>query len=435
MRLTTTCPNDGTLVDFLRGGLPEEVAMRIAFHAGGCQECAVRIENLRISDPLLGVIRKPPIPLPRAEQERVQSLLSYRPDDDSLAPRVVRTPTLADAVAETPAEGTDKPDTWSHDQLGPYRLIRVLGTGGMSTVYEAIDTQLHRRVAVKVMNSSVSRSQVARQRFLREARAAASIRTSHTVTVFQTGESRDALYMAMELLEGETLQDRCLRDGIVAIRETLRIARETAEGLAAAHAKGLIHRDIKPANIWLEAPRGRVKILDFGLVRPVDATDLRLTPDGVGVGTPGYVAPEQVQGKAVDARADLFSLGCVLYRMVTGRPPFNGNTILEVLTALAVDTPPRIRDLNPAVPAELEKLISAMMAKRPEQRPSTAAVVVERLARIEANLLARSDSTPVLDLQPLIPDQHHRSWLRATLTASAILGVAAAAGVIVAICR
>jgi|YNPBryunderm2012_1023409.scaffolds.fasta_scaffold21629_1 serine/threonine protein kinase len=435
MRLTTTCPNDGTLVEFLQGKLPEEVAMRIAFHAGGCRDCAARLENLRSSDPLLGVMRNPPLPLPRAEQERVQSLLSYRPDADSLSPRVVRTLTLADAVAETPAEGTDPP-VGSQHALGPYRLIRVLGTGGMGTVYEAIDTQLQRRVAVKVMNASVSRSPVARQRFLREARAVASLRTSHIVTVFQTGEARDVLYMAMELLEGETLQDRCLREGIIPLRETLRIGRETAQGLAAAHAKGLIHRDIKPANIWLEAPRGRVKILDFGLVRPVDASDLRLTPDGVGVGTPGYVAPEQVQGRGVDARADLFSLGCVLYRMLSGRPPFNGNTILEVLTALAVDTPPRIRELNPEVPAELEKLITAMMAKRPELRPSTATVVVDWLSRIETDLNARCDFSPILELPPNRSQHHpHRSRLRATLTASAILGVAAAAGIIAALCR
>lgn len=438
MRLTTTCPNDSTLSEFLRGGLPDDVAMRIAFHIGGCKPCAKRTESLRVSDVLVGAVRNPPKPLSAVEQKHVDSLLSYRPDEDpDSTSRPAFTVTIAESSAETPVDGTDKPSTgWSIGSLGPYQLVKILGTGGMGTVYEAVDTQLHRKVAVKVMNASVARSPIARQRFLREARAAAAVRTPHIITVYQVGESRESLYLAMELLEGETLQDRCLREPTVPIREAVRIARQTAEGLAVAHAKGLIHRDIKPANIWLEAPKGQVKILDFGLVRPVDASDLRLTPDGVGVGTPGYVAPEQVQGKKVDGRADLFGLGCVLYRMVTGRPPFNGNTILEVLTSLAVDTPPRPRSLNPAVTTELDTLISQLMMKRPEYRPASAGVVAERLAGIERTILTGSAQTPVLDLQSVPDDSMGRApWLRAAIAMAAVFGVAAAAGAIVALAR
>ena len=436
MRLTATCPNDMTLHQFHRGGLPDDAAVRIASHLGGCKDCAGRVERLRVSDSLVGALRNPPTPLSAPDQARVESLLSFPPadEDSDLTSRPGYTMSIAGAKSETPADGTNKPRAgWEIGRLGQYALVRVLGSGGMGTVYEAVDTQLHRRVAVKVMNPSVSRSPIARQRFLREARATAAVRTNHIITVYQAGEVNKALYLAMELLDGESLQDRCIRDGAVPVRDAVRIARETASGLAVAHSKGLIHRDIKPANIWLEAPNGAVKILDFGLVRPVDATDLRLTPDGIGVGTPGYVAPEQVQGKAVDGRADLFSLGCVLYRMVTGRPPFNGNTILEVLTSLAVDTPPRPRTVNPAVPAEVDAFIVKLMAKRPEHRPATASVVAERLASIERIISAGTVSAPVIDLRPTTVGR--RVWLRAGLTAGAIFGVAAAAGAIVAAFR
>lgn len=437
MRLTTTCPNDTTLFQFLCGGLPDEVATRIAFHIGGCIGCAKRAETLRVSDALVGVVRQPPPPLSAVDREQIDSLIAYRPEAEPMAsprPLVPVSPvTVSEAGAETPPDGTDRPKAdWGIGHLGTYRLTAILGTGGMGTVYEAIDTQLHRRVAVKVMNASVARNTLARQRFLREARAAASVRTPHIITIYQVGESRETLYLAMEILEGETLQDRCVRQGILPIRDAVRIARETAIGLTVAHGKRLIHRDIKPANLWLEDPHGHVKILDFGLVRPVDAGDLRLTPDGMGVGTPGYVAPEQVQGKAVDGRADLFSLGCVLYRMVTGRPPFHGKTILEVLTALAVDTPPRPSQVNPAVPHELDTLIVQMMMKRPEQRPVSASALVERLTAIERSILSGTAQTPILDLLPA-PGRRRNGPIR--IAAAAMFGIAATAGVIVALSR
>src|SRR5262249_37030209 len=152
----------------------------------------------------------------------------------------------------------------------------------------------------------------------------------HVVTIFQVGEDRGAPFLAMEFLEGEPLADRIRREGCLPLAEVLRIGRETALGLAAAHAHGLVHRDIKSANLWLEGPAGRGKLLDFGLAR-VEADQTHLTQLGMIVGTPAYMAPEQAEGKPVDQRCDLFSLGCVLYEMSTGTPPFHRETTIAVL--------------------------------------------------------------------------------------------------------
>src|SRR5262249_6614142 len=169
--------------------------------------------------------------------------------------------------------------------------------------------------------------------FLREARAAAALKHDHVVTIYQVGEDRGAPFLAMELLEGESLDDRLLRQGKLPIPEALRVGREVAEGLQAAHDKGLIHRDVKPANVCLEGARGRVKILDFGLAR-APAGEPQLTQLGAIVGTPAYMAPEQAVGRPVDPRCDLFSLGCVLYRARTAELPFKGDDPISTLVAL-----------------------------------------------------------------------------------------------------
>ncbi len=231
-------------------------------------------------------------------------------------------------------------------RLGGYRVLKVLGQGGMGVVFLAEDLRLKRRVALKAIKPGAG-SAPARQRFLREAQATAQLKHDHVVTIYQVGEERGAPFLAMEFLQGEALDERLKHDGQLPILEALRIARETAEGLAAAHEVGLIHRDIKPGNLWLEAPRGRVKILDFGLARG-GTEDVQITQSGAIVGTPAYMAPEQAQAEEVDGRADLFSLGCVLYRMVTGELPFAGKDTVSTLLAIARDDPlpPREHSFN-----------------------------------------------------------------------------------------
>jgi eukaryotic-like serine/threonine-protein kinase len=267
-------------------------------------------------------------------------------------------------------------------RLGGYRVLGLLGRGGMGVVFLAEDLKLGRRVALKVMRPDMIARPAARQRFLREARAAARLQHDHVVAVHQVDEDNGVPFLVMPLLRGETLAKRLARQPRLPIQDVLRIGREMAEGLAAAHAAGLIHRDVKPANVWVEEPGGRVKLLDFGLARDEDEQRTRLTSDGVVLGTPAYLAPEQAGGKA-DQRADLFSLGCVLYEMTTGRRAFRGDTVLSVLSAIAAGTPPGPRALRPETPAALSDLILALLSKRAEGRPPSARAVAERLRALE----------------------------------------------------
>jgi serine/threonine protein kinase/sugar lactone lactonase YvrE len=267
-------------------------------------------------------------------------------------------------------------------RLGAYRILNVLGAGGMGVVYRAEDPQLKRSIALKAMLPGLGSSPQARARFLREAQMAASLTHDHIVTIHQVGEDRGVPFMAMQFLEGEALEDRLHRERILPVPEILRIGRETAEGLQAAHEHGLIHRDIKPANLWLEGKRARVKILDFGAGRTTN-DDAKLTQTGAIIGTPAYMAPEQVAGQQVDARCDLFSLGCVLYRMTAGKPPFTGDDTISTLMAVATEQPPAPRAINRDVPAALSDLILRLLAKKPEDRPKSAQEVVDMLRAIE----------------------------------------------------
>ena len=287
-------------------------------------------------------------------------------------------------------------------RLGDYRILDVLGGGGMGAVFLAEDVKLGRRVALKTMLPALAASAAARQRFLREARAAAAIEHDHIVTIYYVGEDRGIPFIAMQLLRGESLDTRLQRVGQLSITETIRIARETAAALSIAHERGLIHRDIKPSNIWLELNRdsegsaaaalpegsrpgeiGRVKILDFGLARSL-ASDSNLTRTGAILGTPAYMAPEQARGRPVDHRADLFSLGCVLYRACTGQPAFRGSDAISTLMAVAEDNPPPPHQLSPGVPPRLSQLIMHLLAKDPAARPASARAVIGALQELDS---------------------------------------------------
>jgi serine/threonine protein kinase len=289
-------------------------------------------------------------------------------------------------------------------RLGPYRILQVLGTGGMGVVYQAEDVHLHRLVALKALLPSLAASAAARRRFLREAQAVAALVHDHIIPIHHVGEACGIPYLAMPFLQGEPLDSRLRREGRLPLADILRIGRETAEGLAAAHTRGLVHRDIKPANLWLETSPGehgergvstpwrRVKIVDFGLARST-AEDAHLTQVGAIVGTPAYMAPEQAEGDSVDARADLFSLGCVLYRMCTGQLPFRGETTIATLLAVATEPPRPLHLLNPLLPKALADLVMQLLAKRPDDRPGSARAVAEALAAIE-QALARGALVP-----------------------------------------
>ena len=303
-------------------------------------------------------------------------------------------------------------------RLGAYRILRELGRGGMGVVYLAEDPQLEREVALKVMLPEVALNASARERFLREARAVAAIQDDHIIPVYQVGEEGGSPFFAMPYLKGESLESYLRKSAggegkPLPVAEVLRLGREIALGLAAAHARGLVHRDIKPANVWLEGERRRVKILDFGLVRPANP-NAHLTETGAVVGTPAYMAPEQATGEAVDARADLFSLGCVLYRMATGKSAFSGKDLMSILFAVCQHAPPPPRTLVPETPLELSDLILRLLAKDAGRRPDSAGEVAAALEAVRTKP-ARSVETPASAGRMVPRRSFPRSWALAAL--------------------
>jgi serine/threonine protein kinase len=286
-------------------------------------------------------------------------------------------PDLYDFLA--PAEAADE-----IGRLGGYRVLKVLGSGGMGVVYQAEEIKLKRMAALKALLPQLAASPSNRERFLREAQMAAALEHDHIVAIHQVGEDRGIPFIAMQLLKGQSLEDRLKKKPSLSVEEVLRIGRETAAGLQAAHTQGLIHRDIKPANIWLESPNGRVKILDFGLARAT-GTESHLTQQGAIIGTPAYMAPEQASGKTVGPHADLFSLGCDLYRMSTGRLAFDGTDTITTLMAVATHNPRPPHKLNPDLPLGLSQLILRLLAKDAADRPKSAREVIAELEEIERN--------------------------------------------------
>ena len=260
----------------------------------------------------------------------------------------------------------------------------MLGRGGFGIVVRAFDETLHRMVAIKVLAPQLAATSPARKRFLREARASARVRHENVVQIHAV-EEQPLPYLVMEYIPGQTLQQRLDQTGPLDVPDVLRIGGQIARGLAAAHEQGLIHRDIKPGNILLESGiEQNVKITDFGLARAAD--DASLTQSGVIAGTPLYMAPEQAKGEPLDHRADLFSLGSVLYTMVSGRPPFRAATTLAVLKRVAEDTPRPIREIIPEVPQWLCDLIARLHAKDPAERFQSAAEVAALLEQHLAHL-------------------------------------------------
>ncbi len=290
-------------------------------------------------------------------------------------------------------------------RLGHYEVLEVLGRGGFGIVLKAFDELLHRVVAIKVMSTQLAATSPARKRFLREARAAAAIRHDNVVAIYAV-EEQPIPYLVMEYIAGETLQQRLDRVGPLDTPEVLRLGQQIASGLAAAHALGLIHRDIKPSNILLEnGVEPRVKITDFGLARAAD--DASLSQSGFIAGTPMYMAPEQAEGEAIDQRADLFSLGSVLYVMCSGRPPFRASTTMAVLKRVTEDTPRPIREIIPEVPEWLCAIVAKLHAKNRAERFQSAKEVADLLSQHLAHMQQPTQTPPPASIFPANEKQPH----------------------------
>jgi len=275
-----------------------------------------------------------------------------------------------------------------------YRIVEKIGAGGMGEVYLAEDTELDRKVALKFLPSHLCQDEECRRRFKREAQAAAKLSHPNIVTIHEVGEYQGRPFFAMEHVEGQSLRDR-LKERELDSEEVIELALQIGDGLNKAHQAGITHRDVKPSNIEIDAD-GRPKLLDFGLASVVGVD--QLTKTGSTLGTVGYMSPEQVQGKEVDQRSDLFSLGVVLYEMITGRPPFKGDTEAAVMNAVLNDTVEPLSRYKSDVPDELQNIVSKLLERDRELRYQTAAGVVSDLKR-----LRRDSDTSMVSQAPTAP--------------------------------
>jgi serine/threonine protein kinase len=269
-------------------------------------------------------------------------------------------------------------------RIGPYEIVGVLGRGGMGVVFKGFDGALNRYVAIKMLLPHLATSGAARKRFAREAQAAAAVVNDHVMAIHNVAEWQGMPYLVMPYGRGSSLQKRLNDEGPLEVAEVLRIGMQTAKGLAAAHAQGLVHRDVKPANILLDEGVERVTLTDFGLARAVD--DISLTRVGMLAGTPQYMSPEQARGQSVDARSDLFSLGSIMYAMCTGQAPFRAESSYGVLRLITDSQPRCIREINADIPEWLERIVMKLLSKAAAERFASAGDVATLLEQCLAHV-------------------------------------------------
>ena len=385
-----SCPQPAVLKEFLQGLLEPPELDDCESHVADCQTCHETLRGLNSDDTLSQYVaqaiqakqKDPEVSGSDSQQVAglIEKLLDPATKHGSGIHRPADAEILADRAAEVlryldPVEGDSKPGEAGLGKLDNYLLYRLIGAGSTGVVFHAIDQSLNRNVALKVLRPSLG--SVARERFIAEAKLAASIEHPNVVTIYQVG-SRDRLaYIAMQWLPGQTLEQRLLESELDEA-EIRQVVSQIAGGLSAAHQKQLVHRDIKPANIWISEESGDVKILDFGLARIAD-DDPGLTATGMLAGTPNFMSPEQTRGLELDGRSDLFSLGCILYRLLTGRLPYGAPTVLATLQSIQNEHPEPPQTVQAGASPDLSDLTMCLLEKQPNNRPDSATQLAQML--------------------------------------------------------
>jgi serine/threonine protein kinase len=390
-RPTTACDTDRLRL-LLTDQLPDRLLSEVTEHVANCSECQQALETIAADAGWWSEVES-------FLRSHAAVAAKFGPDssvpDEELG---AYDPFSADFVVDF-LEPCDQPEALG--RLGEYEIVAVIGRGGMGVVLKGFQRELGRFVAVKVMTPHLAASGSARQRFVREARAAAAIVHPHVMPIHSVCTTSRLPYLVMPFVACESLQERIDQRGQLDVPEILRISLQTAQGLAASHAQGLVHRDVKPANILLETGVDRVFLTDFGLAQAVD--DATLTRTGVVTGTPLYMSPEQSRGEPVDSRSDLFSLGSVMYAMCAGRPPFRAETAVAVLRMISDAQACSLREINPQIPDWLEQIIARLLDKSSDRRFQSAAELVKLLEQCLAHV--QQPTVNRLPIETLVPLQ------------------------------
>ena len=389
------CPAENELAEFLSGQLNTCQTDLVESHLANCSPCNETLRGLTSADTFNDLAAEAfsiaasdgdtdsswdgSLINEQVDRATMQLILSKAKHWSISNPPLIEQPETTDLAIDAKAREIEAAfnsveNGQAIGQFGLFKIEQRLGAGSSGVVYLATDTSLSRKVAIKILRPSLG--DAAKARFLTEAKATAAMDHPNVVSIYQVGIQNGLAFIAMKWTAGETLAARLNSEVALSECEIRKICSQIALGLSAAHDNGLIHRDIKPANIWLESATGDVKILDFGLVRAADE-NLSLTLTGMLAGTPSYMSPEQSRGGDIDARSDLFSLGCVLYQMLTGKLPFQGSNVLSMLQAIQNDHPTHPQDIDSDAPGELAALAMSLLQKAPGARPPSAAAVSE----------------------------------------------------------
>lgn len=437
------CPDKKRLLSFLTGTLPNPDAENIEQHLLDCSNCEDTIRMMDVNDTFDELAQSALAKLPIAENNQDESVIAdliermrgisgseYSTRSSKIRPSA-KNRTLDERATEVIIALEPSQNESNIGRIGHYEVVELLGAGSSGVVFKALDEQLNRFVALKILRPSLGES--ARQRFLQEAQAAAAIDHENIITIYQVGEESSLAFIAMQLLPGETLEALLSREKKLAPDTAKEIARQITVGLSAAHEQGMIHRDIKPANIWLDEKRDRIKILDFGLARVAD-DDPKFTDTGMIAGTPTFMSPEQAKGSEIDQRSDLFSLGCVMYQMVTGDLPFYGKNVLATLQTILRHHPTPACDVDSRVPQPLSDLIRCLLAKQPDKRPATAKAVLEALDHEQSEWsFTIPEEYPTVTAKTKPQKSNLKWWIAATFVLLAGIGSYLFAGDIIRI--